>query len=317
MATAKLKFITTMVAYGSLGMLLALVSYSTELMVFSRATIGAATILVIMALTRHRASFATIKSHALVLVGSSLCLALNWLFLFAAYRLTTVAIASVLNYLAPILLVIAAPFLFHERVTWRKAVCVAIAFGGVTLVAGVFGEASPEASPLGTILAIAAALCFAGIVTFNRHLGDLDPLDKTACQLGLASLWLLPFTFMPILGASDDAAGLGNPYLEFVVLVAIGVVFTGLVYVWYFDAICTLPVQTVAVLGYLEPVVSVITSALVLGEPLSASGLIGSAMVIGAALLGETWAKPPAEVIAASDAAERTAEELTAEELGE
>ena len=67
----------------------------------------------------------------------------------------------------------------------------------------------------------------------------------------------------------------------------LGVLHTGVAYCLYFSGMAYLPVQTVAVLGYLEPVVSVLTSALLLAEPLSFTGWIGSALVIVSAALSE------------------------------
>ena len=46
-------------------------------------------------------------------------------------------------------------------------------------------------------------------------------------------------------------------------------------------------VQEIALMGYLEPVVSVLGSALFLHEPLGVAGAIGAAMVIVAAAAGE------------------------------
>lgn len=303
MLSSEAKFIITMVGYGSIGLVLAFVPFSTEVVVLCRAMVGAATILLLITALKHRVDLAAIKSHLPVMIGSSLCLAFNWLCLFAAYRLTTVAVASVLNYLAPILLVVAAPFLFHERITAKKAVCVGVAFVGVALVSGVFGGLAEGTDPLGIVLAIAAAFCFAGIVTFNKHLVGVDPLDKTLVQLFLAGLWLIPFAI--VVGPAPEVPVAVDPAIGLGALLFVGVVLTGLVYVWYFDAIATLPVQTVAVLGYLEPVVSVLTSALILGEPLTPAGLVGSILVIGAALAGETWARTPADD--AADAEEATA----------
>ncbi len=283
------KFIATMVGYGCLGLVLAFVPFSTEVVVLCRAMIGAATILLLITLLKHRIDFAQVRSHFPTMLGSGVCLALNWLCLFASYRLTTVAVGSVLNYLAPILLVLAAPFLFHEKISWKKAVCIAVAFVGVALVSGVFGGLAEGSDPLGVVLGIAAAFCFAGIVTFNKHLVDVDPLDKTLVQLFLAGIVLIPFAI--IVGPAPEVPIEVHPVVGFAALLFACVVLTGLIYVWYFDAIATLPVQTVAVLGYLEPVVAVITSALILGEPLTPTGLVGSVLVIGAALAGETWAR--------------------------
>ena len=55
----------------------------------------------------------------------------------------------------------------------------------------------------------------------------------------------------------------------------------------YFSGMGSLPVQTVAILGYLEPVVSVLCSALFLREAMGVAGWIGAALILGAAAVSE------------------------------
>ena len=72
------------------------------------------------------------------------------------------------------------------------------------------------------------------------------------------------------------------------IVLMLGIVHTGFAYCLYLSGMGTLPVQTVAVLGYLEPVVSIFCSAFFLQEAMSTSGWIGASMIIFAALMSET-----------------------------
>ena len=71
------------------------------------------------------------------------------------------------------------------------------------------------------------------------------------------------------------------------IILMLGVVHTGFAYCLYFSGMSTLPVQTVAILGYLEPVVSVLCSVAFLHEPLTPAGWVGAVLVLGAAVLSE------------------------------
>jgi drug/metabolite transporter (DMT)-like permease len=75
----------------------------------------------------------------------------------------------------------------------------------------------------------------------------------------------------------------------------LGVLHTGVAYCLYFSGMGSLPVQTVAILGYLEPVVSVLCSAFFLREAMGVSGWIGAVLIIGAAVVSETMHSRPAE----------------------
>ena len=84
-------------------------------------------------------------------------------------------------------------------------------------------------------------------------------------------------------------AGTALPWNTRAVLIVLmlGIVHTGFAYCLYFSGMATLPVQTVAVLGYLEPVVSVLCSAIFLHEAMSPLGWAGAALIIAAAVISE------------------------------
>ncbi len=67
----------------------------------------------------------------------------------------------------------------------------------------------------------------------------------------------------------------------------LGIVQTGIAYCLYFSGLGSLPVQTIAVLGYLEPVISVLCSVVFLGENMSIAGWIGAVLILGAAVISE------------------------------
>ena len=96
------------------------------------------------------------------------------------------------------------------------------------------------------------------------------------------SLVLLPYNLLTVRGPL--------PSLELsslALLLTVGIVHTGLAYYLYFGCMDVLPSQTVAILAYVDPVTAVLLSALVLREPMSGGMWLGSALVLGAAVLLE------------------------------
>ena len=67
----------------------------------------------------------------------------------------------------------------------------------------------------------------------------------------------------------------------------VGLVHTGIAYAMYFGSVDSLPAQTVAILSYIDPITALILSALVLHEQMSVFGIVGSVLIIGAALVSE------------------------------
>ena len=74
---------------------------------------------------------------------------------------------------------------------------------------------------------------------------------------------------------------------EWVPILWLGAVNTGIICWLYFSGIGKLPVQTVAVCGYLEPLFAVVLSVVFLHEALRPLQAAGAALIIGGAVFGE------------------------------
>ena len=132
---AKLQYVIAVLLYGTIGMLLRQIQAPSELVVLCRGVIGTITILTILTCKGRKLNWKAIRENGKMLVISGICLGLNWVLLFAAYRVTTVAIASLCNYMAPIIVVLLAPMFFGDKLTGKKLLCVAAAFCGIVLAA--------------------------------------------------------------------------------------------------------------------------------------------------------------------------------------
>ena len=234
-----------------------------------------------MKIRRQRIDREAVRKNLKCLIIGGVSLGLNWIFLFAAYIRTTVATASLCNYMAPLIVILIAPAVLGEKPDWRKMLCAAAAFAGIILVSG-FGK-GPVGSVSGIIMGFSAALCFVVIVICNRKIREIHALDKSVIQLAISAVTILPYVLLNNRGASlqIDARSV-------LIILMLGIIHTGAAYCLYFSGMGSLPVQTVAILGYLEPVVSVLCSAFFLHEPMGAAGWIGAVVIIGAAVLSES-----------------------------
>lgn len=276
----RIKFITSVILYGTIGLFLRYVSIPSEIVVMWRGIIGSVFIMLYMRLRGQWLNFDAIRPNALWLVLSGICLGLNWGFLFAAYMHTTIAIASLCNYMAPLIVILIAPIVLHEKLDKRKLPCVFVAFIGIILVSGVFEGASGKLS--GVMLGLASASCFVGLVICNRKFRDISAFDKAIVQLVVSALIILPYVLI-----NNHNAILNWDTKSVMIILMLGIVQTGIAYCFYFDGLGSLPVQTLAILGYIEPVVSVLCSVVFLGENMSVMGWVGAAMILGAAVVSE------------------------------
>ena len=267
----------SMAIFGAIGLVRRLIPLPSSVIAMARGLIGGAAILLVLLVRGKRISLRALGGEGLWLALAGVLLGFNWILLFEAYRYTTVAIATLCYYMAPILVVLVSPLLFHERVTAKKAVCVLLALVGMLLVSGVLRADGGGGDARGVLFGLGAALFYAGIVLTNKKVTRTDGLTRTVIQLLTAGVVLVPYVLL-----TEDLSALTlTPYTVGMLLVA-GLVFTALTYTMYFSAIPGLRAQTAALGSYIDPVVAVLISALVLHEPMTALDWLGAALVLGA-----------------------------------
>ena len=287
-ALERLKYIMAVVLYGTIGTFLRYVSLPSEIVAMCRGIFGSAFIYLYLKISHRYLDRDAVRKNLKWLIAAGICLGLNWIFLFAAYIHTTVAVASLCNYMAPIVVILISPAVLRERPDRRKMPCVAAAFAGIILVSGIWNGSI--GNTFGVVMGLAAALCFVGIVICNRKIRDIRALDKSVIQLAISALTILPYALIRNRGAE-----LALDMRSLLIILVLGLIHTGVAYCLYFSGMSTLPVQTVAILGYLEPVVSIFCSAFFLHEKMGFAGWIGAFLIIGAAVVSETMKQPDCE----------------------
>ena len=130
---------------------------------------------------------------------------------------------------------------------------------------------------------LGAAVFYAAVVIMNKKIRGIDAYRKTTVQMLSAGAVMIPYLLLTN-GFNTD----GFTPDTVLLLLAVGIVHTGIAYVLYFGSMEGLRVQTVAILSYIDPVSALLFSALLLREPLSAAGLLGAVMIIGSAIVSET-----------------------------
>ena len=282
-ASARLRLIVSMLIFGTIGAFVRFIPLPSSLIANVRGAIGALCLLGTVLLGKGRLSREGLRESLKYILISGAFLGFNWILLFEAYRYTSVASATLCYYLAPILVVAVSPLLFKERLTGRKLLCVAAAALGMVFVSGIVsGGAGAPGSGRGILLGLCAALLYAAIVILNKKIKGVAPTLRTMLQLAVSALVLLPYNLLTL-----EPQTLSFTPTALCLLLIVGVVHTGLAYYLYFGSMEALPAQSVALLSYIDPVVAVLVSALVLLEPMSLSTAIGALLILGAAVISE------------------------------
>lgn len=282
-ARARAALAASMCIFGTVGLLRRALPLPSGRIALVRAAVGLACLLAWPAVRKQPLGLAAARPQLPALCLSGAMMGLNWILLFEAYRYASVAVATLCYYMAPVFVALAAPLLLRERLTRRSALCAAVAALGVALVSGVFGGGDAAyGTPRGVLYALLAAALYACVVLVNKRVPGVPAGARTAVQLFAAAVVLLPYTLLVEGGAAQAL----TPRTALLLLTA-GVLHTGIAYTLYFSAMEPLGATTVALMSYLDPVVAVLLSALVLGEPLGAAACAGAALILGAACVSE------------------------------
>ncbi|MBY5932775.1 DMT family transporter [Tateyamaria omphalii] len=213
-------------------------------------------------------------------IVAGLLFAIEFICLFLALDLTSVARTSILFYSMPVWLALSAHVLLPgERLTGVRLIGLGVAMGGVVLA--LVDRDAGQGNLLGDIFALGAALCWAGIALCVRvtSLSRIPAEQQLFWQLLISApvLLLLAPAFGPLLRELEAIHVLGLAY-QIVFIASFGFLF------WFF-LMKIYPASGVASFSFLSPVFAVVLGWVILSEDISgtiwlALGLVAVGLVL-------------------------------------
>ena len=278
-STAKLLMAVAMFIFGTLAPFVRNINVSSGELALYRAVLAAVLVGGFLLVTKQSLSLSGIKKELVLLLLSGAAMGVNWILLFEAYRYTTVSVATLSYYFAPVIVMAVCPILFKEKLSAKQIVCFVMATAGLVLITGTTGGGSRDL--LGIAFGLGAATFYATVMLLNKFIKGVTGLHRTFIQFLSAIVVLLPYvTFTSGFNLGGlSPVGLGA-------LLIVGLVHTGITYCMYFSSLGELPGQKVAILSYIDPLVAVLVS-FCLGETMSAPQIVGGALILGFTLLSE------------------------------
>jgi drug/metabolite transporter (DMT)-like permease len=178
-----------------------------------------------------------------------------------------------------VIVIILSPVLFKEKLTIPKIVGFLIVLVGIVLVNG--KVAVGRGGTWGLLCGVMSAVMYFFMITLNKQAREIVGMENAVIQLTVSFLTVAVFVGI------KQAFVIHVPASSWPWILVLGLVNTGIGCYLYFSPLSKLPVQTVAVCGYLEPLSAVVFAALLLGEKMSAFQYIGAVCIIGGAMIGE------------------------------
>ena len=273
--------VLSMAVFGTLGPFVRGIPVSSGELALYRAVLAALLIGAFLTVTGQKIPFGRIRREVPLLLASGVAMGFNWILLFQAYKYTTVSVATLSYYFAPVIVTVVSPVLFRERLTGKQLLCFVMSTLGLVMITGI-GDLSGNGHLIGILFGLGAAVLYATVVLLNKFIRNVAGIHRTSLQFLAAILVLIPYV------ALSGGVTLGTlPASGWVNLLIVGLVHTGITYCMYFSSLQELPGQKAAILSYIDPLVAVVISVLVLEESMTLWQAAGGVLILGFTLWNE------------------------------
>ncbi|WP_419823114.1 DMT family transporter [Anoxybacterium hadale] len=269
--TAVIFMVTCAILWSTAGILIKFLPWNPMVIAGTRSLISAAIYMIYM---RYEGIHFVVNRSS---VFGGVALSGTFLFFIAANKLTTSANAIVLQYSAPIFILIISALLFHQRFRRGDILAVAVTSVGISLF---FLDQLSGGYLLGNLMGIAAGISFAFMfVITGRADGDergsgilLGHLITAVIGIPFLFFYETPFTMVNL-----------------AVILAMGIFQLGIPYILYGLAIRKCSPLACSLISAVEPLLNPVWVFLFDGEAPGFYALVGGAVVIGAVVFWSIW----------------------------
>ncbi len=266
---AVLCVVAASVCFSTGGLFMKLIPWSALAINGARNLIGAAVVGLFLLLTRHKPVMnKTVAVGALSLMGVTTTFAL-------ANKMTTAANAIVLQFTAPVFVILLMAVLYRQRPKRADVLTCAAVLLGVVLF---FVDGIRAGNLAGNAVAVISGICYAGVFMMNTGKGA-DAISSSFWGQLISGVVLTPLCFRE----TDFSA----PVL--LAVLALGVVQVGGAYILFSLGIRHTPAVSASLITGLEPVLNPLWVALFYGETFTALSAVGAVIVVGSIVLYNVW----------------------------
>ena len=284
--SARTMLIISMSVFGTIGLFVRNIPLPSGEIALYRAVLAMILIGSFLGATKQKIPFDKIKKEIPLLVLSGVAMGFNWILLFEAYKYTTVSVATLSYYFAPVIVTIACPILFKEKMKAKQWICFVMSTLGIVLITGIGDLSQGDSHIKGILFGLGAATLYATVILVNKFIKNVDGIHRTFLQFMASVIVLVPYVALTdgVNLASLDFKGWGF-------LLVIGIVHTGITYCLYFSSLKELPGQKAAILSYIDPLVAVLVSVVILNEKMTFMQIMGGILILGFTLWNEIPSK--------------------------
>ena len=279
---ARLMLVVSMIVFGTIGLFVRQIPVTSGDMALYRAVMAAMLLGCYFLVTGQKINLKDIRKELPLLLISGMAMGINWIFLFESYKYTTVSVATLSYYFAPVLVTLVCPILFREKMGIKQWICFIMSTIGIVLITGIGDLSKGNSHVIGICFGLGAAVFYAVVILLNKYIKGVAGIHRTFLQFISAIVILLPYVL-----CTGGIALRGMDGMGWVCLLVVGLFHTGITYCLYFSSLKELPGQEAAILSYIDPLVAVLVSVFILGEQMTGVQIIGGILILGFTLWNE------------------------------
>lgn len=278
----KIQFILSMIIFGTIGLVVRHIKLSSSESALLSSSIGCLFLIFIFVITKKKISWNMVKRNSILLLLSGVALGGNWIFLYASYKYTTITNATLAYYSAPLIVIFCSPILLKEKLFIKKGLCVCIALIGLFMIVGNSISNLGYNDFIGIIFGLIAAIFYASLMLIGKFIHNMDKLELTIIQLGITAIILFFYVFLTN-GLSFFSVSASSIPFIFI----LGIVNTGIGFWLFFCGMEKLSGQSIAMLSYVDPLVAIIISSIILHEKMNTIQILGAILLLGFTFISE------------------------------
>ncbi|MBO6083546.1 MAG: DMT family transporter, partial [Candidatus Methanomethylophilaceae archaeon] len=218
------------------------------------------------------------KKQALFLFLSGMSMGVSWMFQYEAYRELGVGMTSLIYCCGPALLMGISPMIFGERTSMNRIIGFGLVLAGSVFMS-IEGLSSGN-SVWGYVCGFMTAIAYVCMVVFNKKTDSVGGLENPTVQMTVAFLTVAVFVIL----RGDVPTSIAQS--DIVPLLILGLLNTGFGCFLYFSSLGKIEGQTVAICDYLEPASAIVFAAILLGETVGFTEIVGITIVSAGILIG-------------------------------
>lgn len=283
MKQSYIKYISSLLLFGSNGIVASFIPMSSYEIVLLRTMIGSLLLIAIFFLSKSKFTFYQHKKQFAFLFASGIAMGASWMFQYEGYQQVGISITSLCYYCGPVIIMVLSPIIFKEKITWVKMVGLLSIIFGIFLVNG--QELESSGNLWGIFCGVMTAVMYDFMIILNKQAKNITGLENAMFQLFVSFLTTAVFVGM------KQGYAMHIEKASIVPIFILGLINTGVGCYLYFSSIGNLPAQTVAICDYLEPLSAIVCSIIILKEVMVSIQVVGAVFIISGAIFGECFKK--------------------------